>query len=236
MNINNELLKFQVWCLSDDTLSYELATSKVWNENEIEHCYTYFATIDSNRLPALHLQGIKPKLAELKSLFEEANPLPKVLQYTNEVVVKLPDFIRGYVECAFFTADPKPESGEYILDEDDWSDLSKLDKAHMIIDAQSFLEQYAFEIESVVGLSTAVSGRNYTEHQAGIDFYLSRNGHGSGFMDRGNEAIWKFLDNGAHEYGEANLHFICATPDPETCGGTGHCSYCDGREGAFTLE
>jgi len=39
---------------------------------------------------------------------------------------------------------------------------------------------------------------------AGIDFYLSRNGHGAGFFDRGNAPVFNRLQEAAGVYGGTN--------------------------------
>lgn len=44
-----------------------------------------------------------------------------------------------------------------------------------------------------------LSGR--TMESAGIDFWLSRNGHGAGYFDRGNESVFNELQDRAREYG-----------------------------------
>lgn len=43
----------------------------------------------------------------------------------------------------------------------------------------------------------------YNLRQAGTDYYLSRNGHGSGFFDRGWHPVFKILQRSARADGEA---------------------------------
>lgn len=44
-------------------------------------------------------------------------------------------------------------------------------------------------------------------HQAGIDFWLTRNGHGTGFWDRGEYGGWQtFLTLEAEKFGEAAVY------------------------------
>lgn len=44
-------------------------------------------------------------------------------------------------------------------------------------------------------------------HQAGVDFWLTRNGHGTGFWDRGEYNGWQtFLTLEAESFGEAHVY------------------------------
>lgn len=42
---------------------------------------------------------------------------------------------------------------------------------------------------------------------AGSDFWLSRNGHGAGYFDRGQEPVFRRLQEAARVYGEASVYF-----------------------------
>lgn len=42
---------------------------------------------------------------------------------------------------------------------------------------------------------------------AGTDFWLSRNGHGAGFVDRGNEPVFRELQDATSVYGSVNVYF-----------------------------
>ena len=47
---------------------------------------------------------------------------------------------------------------------------------------------------------------NYSDEQAGHDFWLTRNRHGAGFWDRGLGDLGRQLTDAAHPYGECSLY------------------------------
>jgi hypothetical protein len=55
-----------------------------------------------------------------------------------------------------------------------------------------------------LALYCEISGRG--ESSAGHDFWLSRNGHGAGFFDRGNDPVFDRLQDAARHYGERNVY------------------------------
>jgi len=85
-------------------------------------------------------------------------------------------FIKGYLECAFFTEggpdnEEFEDKGFYDLDPEALKDIER--------DCKKFLEDNKFPIAN--GIYTATTDLDY-EH-AGHDFWLTRNGHGAGFWD-----------------------------------------------------
>lgn len=46
----------------------------------------------------------------------------------------------------------------------------------------------------------------YDDGSVGHDFWLSRNGHGAGFFDRGNEDVWDELQDAAKKFKEVDLY------------------------------
>lgn len=103
------------------------------------------------------------------------------------------DFVCGYLDCA-----------EWLLDEEidrdkitGWSREALKRAAEECADFEraneALLEQY-YEI----------SGRD--RGSAGHDFYLSRNGHGAGFFDRGDDPCFDALQEAASICGEINVY------------------------------
>jgi hypothetical protein len=141
---------------------------------------------------------------------------------------KLPDFHRGYIEAAFWLADPAPGSGEYYLDPDDYDSLSDDAKAALLQACNTFivvnrsLLDRACEVEE-----------NYTDHQAGIDFYLSAHGHGSGYFARGNQTVWDELQEAARCSHAPELHLACTNAGD--CNGPGNCDACDSHNGEYEV-
>jgi hypothetical protein len=103
-------------------------------------------------------------------------------------------FTRHYLLAALWTTDPNPGQGEW-TEHDEWTIENiapeSIDKAMQ--ECERFQDQFA-------ALFIADAERN------GCDFWLTRNGHGAGFWDRGYGAIGELLTKGAHDYGTTDLY------------------------------
>lgn len=94
---------------------------------------------------------------------------------------ELTPFAQGYLEAAFFTdcdSDNPELEGACFLD------LAPATVAQVIADCA------AFELANADALAACYqqnlhNGERYRDTQAGHDFWLTRNGHGAGFWDRG---------------------------------------------------
>ena len=84
---------------------------------------------------------------------------------------KLAPFVRGYITAALSTIDEEP--GALTFD-----DLAPETLARMVKDCEEW------QADNAALLSDAYE-RDYSEEQAGIDYWFTRNGHGAGFWDRG---------------------------------------------------
>lgn len=89
----------------------------------------------------------------------------------------LDDFTQGYIEAAFFTQSGEEDDGGTIGDKG-FQDLAPETLAAIVEDCRQFQERNAETL-------AAAYAQDYTEEQAGHDFWLTRNGHGAGFWDRG---------------------------------------------------
>lgn len=100
----------------------------------------------------------------------------------------LSPFVRGYIECMFFT-NQSPLCGEDHANAPDGQNDGEIPGEYSTADlAPETLEQIktdceAFELRAS-GILAAAYQRNYDAEQAGRDFWFSRNGHGVGFFDR----------------------------------------------------
>lgn len=117
---------------------------------------------------------------------------------THEDVSK-DSFLRGYFECALWSSnDESDESGGEPLDRnyavDDIADESV---TAMIADCEDFQS-------ANVALLRRYYDADRSSEQAGHDFWLTRNGHGAGFWDRGLGELGKSLSDAAKAYGECN--------------------------------
>lgn len=105
-------------------------------------------------------------------------------------------FTRGYLECALWTSDPDPGSGEWSAS--DWWNIDAIDPAciqRAIEDCTAFQNDNAKDLDA----TGADAERN------GHDFWLTRNGHGAGFWDRGYGDVGDRLTTAAHVWGEVNV-------------------------------
>lgn len=113
---------------------------------------------------------------------------------------KIDAFTRAYLECALWTSDPDPQSGEWC--ESEWWNISAIhppDLERAINDCKRFQEENA-------GTLAEVSDTFHVDDtQHGHDFWLTRNGHGAGFWDRGYGDAGDRLTEAAHTFGEVNV-------------------------------
>lgn len=119
------------------------------------------------------------------------------------------DIFHGYVECALWTTSCNGMADHSNCNGDDCDssllylnyDITCLTSAardQMLSDLKSFLSS-ALEIDSEIfdGLDPS---------QIGHDFWLTRNGHGAGFWDRGLGARGETLSDLSRPYGECELY------------------------------
>ena len=125
----------------------------------------------------------------------------KLKKYTKKIdVYKLDPFIRQYIETALWSShDESDKSGDESMDTNyGIEDVAQETLQKMADDCRSFQEENAKYL------------RDYPDEQAGHDFWLTRNGHGAGFWDRGERYvpldIEQKLTDSAHTYGEVDLY------------------------------
>jgi hypothetical protein len=109
---------------------------------------------------------------------------------------ELDDFTIGYLETALWsTTDNTDDSGGSPLDDNyDLYDIDPTALASAVSDCDDF------QVANVRDL------RGIDESQAGHDFWLTRNGHGAGFWDRGLGAKGDRLTTACKAYGSADLY------------------------------
>lgn len=100
------------------------------------------------------------------------------------------DFLRGYLAAI-----------EWLLDEDQEPAQHGFSEATV---SQAVADCQDFRMDNVVDLDIYLDANGLTEYQAGIDFYLSRCSHGSGYFDRGNGEVFDRLQQAARSHGEVN--------------------------------
>lgn len=108
------------------------------------------------------------------------------------------DFIQAYLTCALWAS--TCEDGESLDDSYDLDDLAVESKQSMTIDCYQFLN------DNSVLIDQAIENYDYSYSQAGHDFWLTRNGHGAGFWDRGLNDLGDKLTLAAKSYGSCDLY------------------------------
>lgn len=93
----------------------------------------------------------------------------------------LDSFTQGYIEAMFFTS-TGPDNAEEDLEHATVAELAPSALARIIEDCTLFQSVNDGLLEMAVNNP---QGIDYTEQRAGNDYWYSRNGHGTGFWDRG---------------------------------------------------
>ena len=110
-------------------------------------------------------------------------------------------FFDAYVTCALWSSmDNADESGGEPLDRNYGpDDIAPETLERMRTDCDDFEQSQAQP------LLVAYETPGYTEASAGHDFWLTRNGHGAGFWERGLGEVGDALTEAAHAYGSVDL-------------------------------
>jgi hypothetical protein len=117
--------------------------------------------------------------------------------------MKLNEFILGYVTCAIWASigdDQQPLDEKY-----DTDDIAPETRKVMEKDCEKFIA----ENEAALGDYAEIIGSHpeYTESEkAGHDFWLTRNGHGAGFWDRGIGETGDTLTKASEGFGGVDLY------------------------------
>ena len=108
----------------------------------------------------------------------------------------LNDFFTAYVECALWSStDESDESGGEPMDANyTIDDIAAESLEDMRKDCQDFIEGNAADLADM------------DSEQAGHDFWLTRNGHGAGFWDRGLGELGERLTKASEPYGDSHLY------------------------------
>ena len=116
--------------------------------------------------------------------------------------MSLEDFTASCIECALWSStDNSDDSGGEPLDKNyDEGDLSDECRAEIEKDCKDFYESNIGLLVQYFELG------DFSDDSAGHDFWLTRNGHGAGFWDRGLGTIGDRLAKECKPYGSADLY------------------------------
>lgn len=102
----------------------------------------------------------------------------------------------AYIECALWSSvDDNDCPLDTNYDTDDISEESKQELGGYFVDFCQYTEKMIEQLPDW-----------YTAEQFGHDFWLTRNGHGAGFWDRGLGKLGDELTEAANTYGEVFLY------------------------------
>jgi len=111
------------------------------------------------------------------------------------------DFTKGYIEAALWSStddDCNPLDAKYTTD-----DLTLELKVKITTDCINF--QHANRVNLALAYDLYPDNEWSNEEQAGHDFWLTRNGHGCGFWDRGIGEVGDTLTEICKGWGEFHL-------------------------------
>lgn len=118
----------------------------------------------------------------------------------------LDSFVHAYMACALWSSCSSDESeGTFILDERfDETDIAPECAAAMRASCEDFCKANHADLQEYC---QRMGNEQYTgEERAGHDFWLTRNGHGAGFWDRGLGDLGQRLSDAAEIYGSVDLY------------------------------
>lgn len=115
------------------------------------------------------------------------------------------EFLRGYVVCALWSS--TGDDDEPLDSTHDESDLAGETLQAMKNSCAKFISENENDLAEYVERRAIPRGADYTEADcAGHDFWLTRNGHGAGFWDRGLGELGDRLSEASKAFGESHLY------------------------------
>ncbi len=116
--------------------------------------------------------------------------------YPEHVPDNVSEFVAGYLGAAEWLLPEKSdwEDSECGIERDKIRGWSRASVREAKRDCRDFVRANRADLETYC----EESGRDM--ESAGHDFYLSRNGHGAGFFDRGNHPVFNRLQDAARVY------------------------------------
>lgn len=115
----------------------------------------------------------------------------------SDLDVTLSEMFTAYVVCALWST--TGDDGEPL---DDWADSDDVD-AHTL---EEMREDCGDFLQSNHADCLEMMTRGFDAGQLGHDFWLTRNGHGAGFWDRGLGELGERLSSAARVYGGVDLY------------------------------
>lgn len=119
---------------------------------------------------------------------------------TKHIDIDLEAALEGYLDTVAFT-----DQSMWEEDDREWSgEFAPTSLRKSLRDLRAFITDNAEDLHEYVTLRR-LSGRGAADAIGG-DFWLSRNGHGSGFFDRGSDPVFQRLQKSAKAYGTVDSY------------------------------
>jgi hypothetical protein len=118
------------------------------------------------------------------------------------------DVLRGYVECAMWSSTYEDSEGETLpMDDGTYtsSDFAPETVATFRADCARFVSENESDCVAYLRTRRVRGVTTVTADYIGHDLWLTRNGHGAGFWDRGLGELGDRLTTAAHALGECSL-------------------------------
>lgn len=108
------------------------------------------------------------------------------------------NFINGYIDCALWASTLGDDCGTPMDQDHTIEDIADETTEAMREDCIDFLQANPQWLE--------LYAESFCYTYAGHDFWLTRNGHGAGFWDRGLNSLGDKLSDAARQWGECDLY------------------------------
>ena len=122
-------------------------------------------------------------------------------------ILDLPPIVRGYLECALWAS---TDEDDFPLDENfDTEDFAEEAITQAIAECAAFVDANTADCDAYREQREAMGyGRSQgtIDDYLGHDLWLTRNGHGAGFWDRGLGTVGECLSRAARVYGSVDLY------------------------------
>ena len=120
----------------------------------------------------------------------------------------LDSFTSGYAVAALWssTDNSRDDGGDPLDDNYSVDDIASDTLEQMRRDCAKFQRDNEKDLDKAYKADVFVDGRRYNAHSAGFDFWLTRQGHGAGFWDRGLGAVGDRLTEASKKYGTFDLY------------------------------
>jgi hypothetical protein len=118
------------------------------------------------------------------------------------------NFTRGYIVCALWssTDNSNDQGGDPLDDNYSLDDLAPATLETIKADCADFQMSNKGLLTQAYKLYPLSGEQHAPEEQAGHDFWLTRNGHGAGFWDRGIGIVGEKLTVSSKVYGSVDLY------------------------------